>query len=382
MQKEDTISSKGERRYDIDWIRVIVFDILILYHVCMFFVDWNWHIKNNDIVTWIEWPMKFINQWRIPILFVVSGMGTRFAMSHRSGQEYVKERFYRLLLPLLVGILLIVPPQVYLERISQGIDYSNYINFYPDFFNGIYPSGNLSWHHLWFLPYLLTMSILATPLFIYLRKKENPFIQKLNVLFEKQPLYLLFPMVILLIPEYALGHFTITHAFIDDWYAWGLYSLLFVMGYILICSKDAFWKALDKMRFISLIIGMISFSLLVLFADGKHFNNSIYVWIPFVKVLNMWSWIIAIFAWSSKYLNKPSKVVRYRNKAVYPFYILHQTIIVMIGYYLMNLQIHYSIKMLILVFFTFSICWLIYELLILKLTFIQPLFGVKNKQKK
>ncbi len=75
------LPQKKERRYDIDWIRVLVFDLLILYHVGMFFVEWGWHIKNNEIVDWIQYPMSFTSQWRIPILFVISGMGTRFALS-------------------------------------------------------------------------------------------------------------------------------------------------------------------------------------------------------------------------------------------------------------------------------------------------------------
>ena len=59
-----------ERRYDIDWIRVIAFDFLIIYHVGMFFVPWEYHIKNNEIVDWLRWPMMFVNQWRLPILFL------------------------------------------------------------------------------------------------------------------------------------------------------------------------------------------------------------------------------------------------------------------------------------------------------------------------
>ena len=97
----DQTVSQYERKYDIDWIRVIVFDLLILYHVCMFFVGRDFHIKNIVIVSWIETPMLFLNQWRLPILFVVSGIGTRFAMNHRSGLQYIKERIFRLLLPLI-----------------------------------------------------------------------------------------------------------------------------------------------------------------------------------------------------------------------------------------------------------------------------------------
>lgn len=368
-----------QRRYDIDWIRVIVFDILILYHVCMFFVEWDWHIKNNELVSWIEYPMKFINQWRIPILFVVSGMGTRFALSYKSGKQYIKERFSRLFIPLLFGILIIVPPQVYLERLAEGETYKSFFNFYPQFFNGIYPTGNLSWHHLWFLPYLLTMSILATPIFIWLRKEDNSIVETIGNVVKKQPFFLYFPVIFLSIAEYSLQSYPITHAFVGDWYCWGMYSLLFVLGFILICLKDIFWENVEKLRLATLFIGCLSYLILIFYAEGKQFNESIYWWIPFVKVVNMWSWILTIFAWSAKYLNRHSELVLYRNKAVYPFYILHQTIIVICGYFLMELPIHYSIKMLIMALVTFFSCWVIYKFAILKTPFLQPLFGVKEK---
>jgi len=110
------------RRYDLDWLRVSVFGILIIYHVGMYFVPWKWHIKHELTYDWISWPMIFINQWRLPILFIISGMGTRFALSHRSGQLFRKERLMRLGIPLLVGVILIVPPQLYIERILTHIE--------------------------------------------------------------------------------------------------------------------------------------------------------------------------------------------------------------------------------------------------------------------
>ena len=140
------------RRYDIDWIRVIVFDILIFWHVGLYFVkwgtpvDWDLSLKNNVQVSWLSWPMLFVRQWRLPVLFVISGIGTQFALSSRTAKEYLRERFIRLLFPLFAGILLIVPPMVYLERITEGTFDSSFWSFYPQFFDGIYPEGNFSWH--------------------------------------------------------------------------------------------------------------------------------------------------------------------------------------------------------------------------------------------
>lgn len=367
---------KKERRYDLDWIRVIVFDLLIIYHVGMFFVPWGWHIKNNILLESFVIPMMFLNQWRIPILFVISGMGTRFALSHRSGGTFAKERFTRLFLPLLFGMLVIVPPQVYLERLTQGIDFSSYFDFYPHFFDGIYPKGNLSWHHLWFLPYLFVYSLLLTPVFVFLRNQANgSFLNGLRTLIGKYPMALyLFALPLLLVEISLEPYYPITHAFVGDWYAHAMYLLLFLFGFILISIKDVLWKALDRIRLSALVIGLVGFPILV-----GLYNLAEGHWIiPLVATINMWSWILVIFGFASKYLNKPGKIISYRNRAVYPFYILHQTITIIIGYSLMNLDWPIVVKFIILAVGTFLISWLIYEGIVKRTRFTRFVFGLKG----
>jgi len=268
-------------------------------------------------------------------------------------------------------MFVIVPPQVYLEKLTQGNDYSSFLQFYPHYFNGIYPTGNFSWHHLWFLPYLLIMSILATPVFLFLRKEKNMIVQKTKAIIEKMPLSLYVAIIPLIIIELLLAHkFPISHAFIDDWYAIPFYFILFMLGYLLICCSNSFWKAVLSIRFWTLIIGIFSFFLLNINSLNDFFQSVL-------KVINMWSWILTIFGFSAKYLNKESPLIRYRNKAVYPFYILHQTITVICGYYLMEVPMHYSFKMLIMVLVTFCGSWLLYEFVVLKIKIIWPFFGMK-----
>ena len=100
ISKDEKSKGPNQHRYDIDYIRVIAFGILILYHVAVFFEPGSWHIKNNITYREILFPMIFINQWRLPLLFVVSGMGTYFALGKRTGKQYARERLKRLLLPL------------------------------------------------------------------------------------------------------------------------------------------------------------------------------------------------------------------------------------------------------------------------------------------
>lgn len=379
---ETSNQPKKIRRYDLDWLRVIVFALLILYHVGMFFVPWGWHIKNNEIYEWLRWPMLFVNQWRLPILFVISGMGTAFALSYRSGWQFIKERHIRLLIPLLFGMLVIVPPQVYVERLAYGSFTASFFDYLMGpAYTGIYPEGNFSWHHLWFLPYLLVYSIILAPVFLYFRNyPENIFLNGLRKLLLKNPFSLyLFIIPLYLFESFVEPFFPITHNLVWDWFNFISSLTLFLYGFLLIRVKNEFWIAVDQIKYKTLWIGIISFGCMIgirmIFEDSTpvHFTEAAF------KVVNLWSWILTLFGYAALYLNRKSYAVQYCNQAVYPFYILHQTITVIIGFYLMDLNWGLVPKFMLMVIGTFGISWLIYEFLIRRSAILRPLFGVKVK---
>ncbi|WP_299675171.1 acyltransferase family protein [uncultured Dokdonia sp.] len=375
---------KTMRRHDLDWLRVLVFGLLIIYHVGMFFVPWGWHIKNAVIYDDLRWPMIFINQWRLPILFVISGMGTYYALSKRNLRQFNIERSLRLGIPLLFGMLVIVPPQVYFERIANEQFLGSYWDYYTSisFSRGTYPEGNISWHHLWFLPYLLLFSIVLSPLFIYLKRTKTRFIEWVKRLISNWYGFYLFVFPLFLAEAFIEPFFPTTHALIGDWFTITYYILLFFYGFILIATGTIFWNALVKVRKKALLIGCISFTLLILrwlFIEADDWPQHLAE--AFLKIINVWSWILVLFAYAAQYLNKPSKYLQYANRAVYPFYILHQTITVILGYYLMDQDWSFIVKGGIMVVGTFLISWFIYDLIILRIPMFYPLFGLKNRKK-
>lgn len=367
------------RRYDLDWLRVLVFLLLIFYHVGMFFVPWEWHIKNNRLYEWLEYPMLFVNQWRLPILFVISGMGTSYALAKRSGSQFATERIKRLLLPLAVGIVLIVPPQVYFERLSSGAFSGSYWDFWPSHaFLGVYPEGNFSWHHLWFLPYLLVFSLAFTPLFLYLRNNPgNRFLRWVEQQVKSPVGFLWFLFPLLLTQVFLRPYFPETHALVGDWFTLANYSILFLYGFVLIMVKEVFWKTIQQNRRPFLVAGILAFSfwlLLILQFNGNEWADYLK---PLIKVINCWSWILALFGYAAKYLNKKSAAISYANQAVYPFYILHQTVTVSLGFYLRDLDWTFGQKAVLLVAGTFIISAVLYEFLIRRINLLRPLFGLK-----
>ena len=160
-------TSKKTRLYELDWLRIIAILILVYFHTGMFFTTWDWHIKNNVTTRSLDYVMVWLHQWRMALLLVISGAGTFYALGFRKAGTYMSERFKRLIIPLIFGMLVVVPPQIYLEKIKN---YASYLDFYPTIFEMVpSPEGNTSWHHLWFILYLFLFSVVLLPAFLYVQ---------------------------------------------------------------------------------------------------------------------------------------------------------------------------------------------------------------------
>jgi hypothetical protein len=307
-------------------------------------------------------------------------MGTYYALQKRTGLQFAVERIKRLFIPLVFGMIFIIPPQVYIERLDKNQLDGNYFNFWPSqAFDGVYPEGNLSWHHLWFLPYLLLFSLVLIPIFLYLRNHlNNKFHSWLRNVVQNPFLIFLFIIPLYFIESLIEPFFPVTHALIGDWFTIINYIFLFFYGYLLISVQEVFWSTVEKYRKYYLVIGILSFSIMLFitrqYEDStlRHFTEA------FLKVVNLWSWILVLFGFASTHLNKKSKLLSYCNEAVYPFYILHQTVMIILAFYLINLDWSLIIKAPILIIGTFGISWIIYEFFIRRWKYVRPFFGLKN----
>ncbi len=379
-----------ERRHDIDWIRVIAFYILILFHVGMVFVPWDFHIKNNTTAEWFETWMAFLSQWRLPLLFLVSGAGVYFAFGKRNWKQFAAERTRRLFIPLLLGIFVIVPPQIFIERISNGAVFNNYIEFWGTVFNFIpYPAGgSFSWHHLWFVAYIFVFSLILIPFFVFLRGEGSlKFREKIAEMIDMHPnLIYTFSIPLLAVYYFMAPLFPTTHALYGDWYNL-LFSLLFFITGFLICSVKGVWEIIEKKRRLSLRISILPFLFLTLFVWGPTFEiveEDTYTFFFFYSVLRtilIVSLIYAILGYGKHYLNKPGKFLSYANESVYPLYILHQTVLIVLGFYIIKMDLSIVPKFLLLTAGTFTVSYALYELFIRRFNFMRFLFGMKSRQK-
>lgn len=376
-----------DRRYDLDWLRVFAILLVLLFHVGMFFVHWPWHIKNPETSRGFGYVMVFLHQWRMPLLLFISGAGTMFASSRRSKGEFALERTRRLFVPLIFSMFVIVPPQIYFERIGS---YASYLDFYRTVFNLVpYPmGGSFSWHHMWFVLYLFLYSLIAIPAIAYLKsERSDRFIAGIERYFGRRWGFLSYVLLIILSQAILRPYFPEeTHTLIDDW-AYATQLFLFFVAGLIVSVSPKLWAILLERRRVHLAAALASLTLMeILYALDWDFIQ------PYLRVdvktlwdintlIVAWTWVIAIIGYGQKYLNRKSTLVQHANEGIYPFYILHQTVIIALAYPMINWEVGMMLKFAVLAVLSFAATVSIYLLLIRPFNVTRFLFGMKPKGK-
>lgn len=373
-----------QRRYDLDWLRVCAILLLIYFHAAAVFYRGElgeFYIQNVRSSQIMNTFVLFMYQWHMPLFFLISGSGTWFALSQRSAKQYVQERWQRLLIPFVFGTLVLVPPQVYLRLLSQARFDRSYWQFYPQFFNGVRPSGNFEWGHLWFLIYLVTFSILALPLLLHLRKPDVLLRSTLANWVEKPGVILLMALPLAVIEGSLRPHWLGFQNLYDDWANVCLYLLYFIYGY-LICSDARFEAAIDKHLGLTTILAIVCMTVLLslwqtdLVSDRSYSVN--YVLYQCFRGCNSWFWVLMLLGLGRKFLDVNSRLLSYANEAAYPVYLLHQTVLVTIAFYVVRWNAEVMTK-----FWTISTVTLmttiaLYEVFIRRFNLVRFLFGLKR----
>lgn len=386
---QEPLTINDQRRHDLDWLRFIAIAVLLFFHTGMWFNHWGWHVKNNELSYSFQYWMIWSHYFRMPLLLFISGAGTYLALGKRTAGEFRKERFKRLFIPLLFGMLVIVPPQIYFERINQ---YANYWEFYKTVFHfKPYPEGgSLSWHHLWFILYLFIYSLIAIPLLKFLRSSNSEKFKMMALKLLSSPAGLLFiPSILILLTQIALRPYfpEETHD-LKDWAFFTFYFLFFVMG-IICYSIPKLWEAIGANR--KYLIMCLVLFIIPFYICYFHFRDLIILpWtddtvetiFDVTAIFVSWFTVITIIAYGQHYLNKPHRWLSKISEGLYPFYILHQTVIIVIGYYVCQWDWSIAAKYWTICFLTFISCLGFYILLIRPFNLMRFLFGVKPKAKK
>lgn len=379
------------RQSYLDWLRILAILGVLFFHSAMAFVaEWDWHIKNKETSNLLLEFNYWLSRFRMPLLFFISGTVAYFMLRSKSGWSFIGLRFRRLFIPLLFGMLVIVPPQIYVERLTQGYK-GNYWQFWVTVFEfKPYPAGgSFSWHHLWFILYLFIYDVLFTPVFKWtFSKKGQRFMQKLQWLAAGKRLYLLIIPGIIIYSSLVLKY-PGTNDLIHDWCNI-FYWLQFLLVGFLCMAIPGMVECLERNRRVSFTIAFLSLILL----NYLRWNNlepwdtlanwrtdwRTYATLALTPIM-AWSWVLTGIGYGKRYLNKKLRVLDYLNQAVYPFYILHQSVMLVLVYYIVQVQETIGMKYIFTVGVTFFVSMGIYHLLIRPFPVMRFLFGMKPREK-
>lgn len=376
------------RRYDLDWLRVIAILLVLFYHTGMIYVSWDFHIKSAEHSRPMEEVMRWLHRWRMPLLFFISGAGSFFALRKRTLGSYAGERVRRLFVPLVFGMFVIVPPQIYIEWLFRGRFSGSYAEFYPNVF-GFEPyhdggrGGAFSWHHLWFICYLFFFSLLSIPVFRWLKSEGGQQFTDWVGRLIARPGGAMWLILVIIVSQVLLKPYfpEETHGLVNDWAYFVKNLLLFWFGYLLISRRD-FWQILTDQRRIFLAGTLVCTALLygvraVYDFEGPDIMAVEIAYLIYSDCLT-WFSVLATVGYGYRYLNVNKPILKYLNEAIYPFYILHQTVILIIGYYVLTkTDLGVYDGFLVVSLTSFVVCVTIYALLIRPFKLTRVLFGMK-----
>lgn len=374
------------RRHDLDVLRVGVFALLILYHVGMGYVaDWGWHVKSAHTVEWLQGPMMVVNRWRMPLLFLISGAAIGMVGARAAGWGFARERIVRLLVPLLFAMVAIVPVQAWCQAAAQGAWSGSFPGFLVAYFTfAPWPPGafdgaevGVTWNHLWYLVYLLAYTLILAGLMPLLRP---PAVDAALSRLSARAVWVWIPIVAAAPALSAIllaDAWPPTNNFFADWYQHGVYLPVFVLGF-LVARAPGFWASIVAGRWRLLIAAVVSGAVYfaALRAAGDDAAAVPTALVRVLRMLYMAAAMLAILAWSKHRLDRPFRWLPRATEALFPWYILHQSLIVPTLFLLADSGLPPAAEAAIVLAVTLVGCALGAEA-IRRVAWLRPLFGLK-----
>ncbi|MBL4773681.1 MAG: acyltransferase family protein [Alcanivoracaceae bacterium] len=364
--------SNTTRFSELDWLRVILILTVFLHHVFMPFNGDGWHIMNLETSKVLDDIMVYFEQLRLQTLFFIAGASSLLLLQKLNAKAFFMSKLHRLFVPLIIGMMLIVPPQNYFENIN---DYDSLLSAYGQLI------FSFDSNHLWFIEFLIVFMIMAVPFKLFLdSNKGNSLIQRLVKLANKK--HGLFSIVIALILlrsgiKYAMP--SESHQ-IENLSLSLFFLFFFLMGMCFIKSKSV-WQALTTHRKTNLAWLLISSVIFYgyYFPDLSPYLSLEWRWQIWWLVCSLvsWSGLLTIVGYAGVYFEKTPDWLYQTNALIYPFYILHQTAIVVFAFHIVQWQANIAVKSLSLLFSSLLVCAVICYYLIRPFKVTRYLFGLK-----
>lgn len=359
---------------ELDWVRVFVIFAVFLHHVGMPFNGDDWLIMNETSSKLLDDIMVFFEQFRLPILFLVAGAGASLLLNRRTAKAFAWDKVKRLFIPLLVGMLFINPPQLFFENPA---DYTSLWHAYPKIalrFESI---------HLWFIEYLLVFSILGIAVFRALKSLIGErLIGGVTGLSTKWWGLMSFGILVAGLRTSLKPFFPSDDHGVENLSSSLFYFFFFVMGMILMHRKEL-WQNLGANWKINtgIFAGLIPIFYFYYFVDFSAYASTKTLWSIWWGLCSLLAWAAAlsVMGIAQRFLTKTPAWLMKANTLIYPFYILHQTVIVIFAYYIVQWQAGLALKGVALLGSAFLTTSAICVLVIYPFNPMRFLFGLKPK---
>jgi glucans biosynthesis protein C len=392
---ESGLAVQKPRRTDLDWVRIGAFGLLIFYHIGVFYAPGPTAVGaiSPRPLPWLVIPMVLVNPWRLLVLFVVSGAATRFMSDKMRAGALLSSRSSRLLLPLVFGVLVVVPPQVFVQVVERCGFSGSYFSFWKAYLEAdqhlcqfgphlIVPT----WNHLWFIAYLWAFTALLALVLSVAPSVLTRLQHWLETVLSGSGLVLWPACWLALTWLFLQQRFPLS-------YACAIYIPAFLFGY-LTPKSNVIWMRMDGVRWRALMGALLSYCAMIGLAflvlgdhDGwgaqmaaSHRGLRIFELRTMgaaVYGLDQWLWILAVFGIARHYLaNRDGPIRRYLTDAIFPFYIIHQTTIEVVAHYLAKERLPLGLEATLLVSATMASCIATYEIA-RRIGVLRPLLGLK-----
>ena len=374
-----------ERRNDLDALRVFAILSLIAYHCGMLYVaEWDWHIKSSYLQEWLQWPMLAMNRWRMALLFLVSGLAIGLYRPSRAPGRFALSRTWRLFLPLLFGMWVIVPVQAYVQGVVNGGVEPGYGRFLLRYWQlQPWPEGRfdgaeygITWNHLWYLAYLWVYSLVLAMLLPLLESRRGQALQAWLGGLRGAKLVLLPALPLVLYLNVLMPRFEASNDLLHDWFQHAQFFTVFLYGYAL-ARHGGFWEELVRLRrpLAWAAVAMIAVYVPVLKLD-REFSEPVLALVRSLRGLLVWTTLLAILAWAKTALDRPFRWLPYASEAVFPWYVIHQSATVLLAYWLVPLHLGAPLEATAVILGTLATSALGHEL-VRRTPVLRPLFGLK-----
>lgn len=360
-----------KRLYHLDWIRFIVVALLVPFHIALTYTGTGdsyvyhegikaYYLGLNETPEFNIWSLKlfvdFLSCFFMQLLFVIAGISANFALKNRSYKDFIKDRFFKLIIPTLLGMLTIIPITSWIRNINLFNYQGHFFEFYPLFFNGIrgtFPEANLEWGHMWFLVYLFVITLMVLPLSKFLNKIES------------KRIFVIFLIILTIFEMIFRPGWPGFQNLVDDWANLTNYIFLYLFGFI-ISNKEVYREKINKGYLINLFIGVALYILLKILnqiTDVPWGYNGYTITTVAIRSFVTFLIILGVLGLGNKFLNRENRHLKVVKQFSFPLYILHYVPSTLVTFFIIKTDLPIGLQFFIAVTVSYPLIFLLFKMI-------------------